>query len=203
MLGLLPVTALGLAAAPPAAAVPAAGRFVSAAEPQKRGRARTSWLKVFHRSSLARVFQLAEERPVVLPTPAGTGRNYCAKAQPQKGTEISHLQSQPFFSVTADQFPENAARRQKRKQSDPTACSPCNSQRSCEAKPRSCPVTPAEEEVLSNLPPAPARSEGRDDSPPPFPCCPKAGPRLFHSGLTLGSPVALQSALSCPLSPAA
>lgn len=31
MLGLLPVTALGLAAAPPAAAVPAAGQLVSAA----------------------------------------------------------------------------------------------------------------------------------------------------------------------------
>lgn len=140
---------------------------------------------------------------VVLPTPAGRGRSYCAKAQPQKGTEISHLQSQPLFSATAGQFPENAARRQKRKQPDPTACSPCNSQRSCKAKPRSCPVTAAEEEVLSNLPPAPARSEGRDDLLPPFPCCPKADPRLFHSGLTLGSPVVLQLALRCPLSPAA
>lgn len=103
-LGLVPVTALGLAAAPPAAA-PRQLRGGSSAlqQPQQRGRARTSWLKVLRGSSLARVFQLAEERTVVLPAPGGRGRSHRAKARPQKGTDITHLQARPFFSANTKQ----------------------------------------------------------------------------------------------------
>ncbi|EOB05792.1 hypothetical protein Anapl_06778 [Anas platyrhynchos] len=47
MLGLLPVTALGLAAAPPAAAVPAAGRLVSAAATSESRPCRDLLAKVY------------------------------------------------------------------------------------------------------------------------------------------------------------